>query len=236
MGMFKEARQNRIFQDVILQIEEAILNGDLKAGDKLPAERELKDVFQTSRGTLREALRVLEQKGLITIKAGVKGGAIIKEVTTHQISESLSFLVQYQKIPLSELAEFREGVEGIVAGLATERVKKKDIEYIKTLLDETRIHNEKGISHWDEFIAVDNKFHMALAHIAGNQVYESVLRMVHNNITKYYNQYLDKTPEIMQENYQDLCEIVKAIEGGNKVKAIKIAQDHVRRFNSFMEK
>ncbi len=57
------------------QIQDAILTRELPPGSKLPAERELKEMFNTSRGTLREALRVLEQKGLIEIKLGVNGGA-----------------------------------------------------------------------------------------------------------------------------------------------------------------
>ena len=72
--MFRAAKQSRIFQDIVDQIQEAILDGRFKAGDMLPSERELKEMFQTSRGTLREALRVLEQKGLIEIKLGVGGG------------------------------------------------------------------------------------------------------------------------------------------------------------------
>ncbi|UCB46040.1 MAG: FadR family transcriptional regulator [Spirochaetota bacterium] len=233
--MFEQAKQSRVFQDVIHQIEEAILQGKLKAGDKLPAERELKEQFQTSRGTLREALRVLEQKGLIAIKTGMNGGSIVKEVTTHQVSESLAFLIRYQKIPLKDLSEFREGVEGIVASLAAERAKKKDIVYLKKLLEEARCHFENGISHWDDFIDIDNTLHMALAQIAGNQVYESVLRMVHDNIIRYYNRFLEKKPEIMEENYRDLCDIVKAIESGRKDEARFIVQDHVSRFKRFME-
>ena len=66
--LFRAARQNRIFQDVVEQIQDAIIEGRLRAGDKLPAERELKDLLKTSRSTLREALRVLEHKGLIEIK------------------------------------------------------------------------------------------------------------------------------------------------------------------------
>lgn len=62
--MFQAAKQTKIFQDVVEQIQEAILDGRLKAVDMLPAERELKQMFNISRGTLREALRVLEQKGL----------------------------------------------------------------------------------------------------------------------------------------------------------------------------
>jgi len=233
--MFQQAKQSRIFQDVIRQIEEAILQGKLKAGDRLPSERELKDIFQTSRGTLREALRVLEQKGLIAIKTGVNGGPVVKEVTTHQVSESLALLIRYQKIPLRDIAEFREGVEGIVAGLAAQRAEKKDIERLKTLLEDARRHLESGVSGWDDFIDVDNSLHMALANIAGNQVYESVLRMVHDNIVRYYNRFLEKKREIMEENYRDLCDIVKAIEGGRKDRARFIARDHVKRFNRFME-
>jgi GntR family transcriptional repressor for pyruvate dehydrogenase complex len=77
--MFEQVQQNRIFQDVTRQIEEAILSRQLKAGDRLPSERELQETFRVSRGTLREALRVLEQKGLVTIKTGAKGGAVVRE-------------------------------------------------------------------------------------------------------------------------------------------------------------
>ena len=76
--LFRAAKQNRIFQDVVEQIQEAIIEGHLKVGDRLPPERELKEMLQTSRSTLREALRVLEQKGLIEIKLGMGGGAVVK--------------------------------------------------------------------------------------------------------------------------------------------------------------
>lgn len=233
--MFKQARQNRIFQDVIYQIEEAILQGKLRVGDKLPPERELKEMFKTSRGTLREALRVLEQKGLVMIKTGVNGGAIVQPVTPKHVSESLALLIRYQRIPLRDLAEFREGVEGIVAGLAAERAKGEDIEQLKKLLNEAKRHFKKGVSNWDEFIEVDNQIHMALAHIAGNPVYESVLQMVHDNINRYYNRFLAKDESIMKENYRDLCEIVRAVEEGKAEEARELVRDHVNRFNRFME-
>ena len=233
--MFQQAKQSRIFQDVIYQIEEAILQGKLKAGDKLPAERELKEMFRTSRGTLREALRVLEQKGLITIKTGVNGGAIVQAVTPQHVSESLALLIRYQRIPLKDLAEFREGVEGIVAGLAAERASKKDIDYLNDLLGEAKQHFDKGISHWAEFIQLDNVIHMAMAHIARNPVYESVLQMVHDNINRYYNRFLERKVEIMEENYRDLCEIVRAVEDGQADRARSLVQDHVQRFSRFME-
>ncbi|MCP4669772.1 MAG: FadR family transcriptional regulator, partial [Desulfobacula sp.] len=110
--MFKKAKQNRVFQDVVDQIQNAILNGELAPGSKLPPERALKDMFDTSRGTLREALRVLEQKGLIEIKLGVAGGAIVKRIDTEPIAESLALLIRSGKVSLKHLSEFRILIEG----------------------------------------------------------------------------------------------------------------------------
>jgi len=233
--MFREAKQNRIFQDVVDQIQEAILQGRLKAGSKLPPERELIDTFKTSRGTLREALRVLEQKGLITIKTGVSGGAFVKVLSIQQVSESLDLLIRYERVSLRDLAEFREGVEGIVAGLAVERVKSEDIQYLKKLLADAKTHLDEGASGLDNFIHVDNQLHMALAHIAGNPIYESVLQTIYDNIHRYFDQFLPREEELLRENYQDLCEIVKAVENGQAAQAHLLVQNHVYRFNRLME-
>ena len=101
-GVFRKARRTRFIHDILGQIEQAIIDGKYRVGDKLPSERELCELFQTSRGPLREALRVLEQKGLITIKAGAYGGAFITAVTTEQMSESLGFLLKFKGVTLAE--------------------------------------------------------------------------------------------------------------------------------------
>jgi len=234
--MFTQVKQNRVFEDVIEQIQEAILDGKLKPGDRLPAERKLKEMFQTSRGTLREALRVLEQKGLLEIKTGVNGGAIVKTVTMHQVSESLDLLIRSQKVSLRELAEFREGVEGIVTGLATKNAKKRDIAALKELLKKAEVYTKEGVQYWDQFIDNDNEFHLTLAKIAGNRIYESVLKTVHDNINRYYNQFLEKEENVIKTNYLDLCGIADAVILGDPVTARDLARKHVRRFNKFMEK
>ncbi len=233
--MFREAKQGRIFQDVVEQVQEAILKGELKPGSKLPAERELKEIFRASRGTLREALRVLEQKGLISIRTGVSGGAFVKALTTNEVSESLDLLIRYQRVSLRDLAEFREGVEGIVAGLAVERAKSEDIQHLKKLLVDAKTHLEEGAAGWDEFILVDNRVHMALANIAGNPIYEWVLQTIYDNIRRYFDQFLPREERLLRENYQDLCEIVEAVEKGQAAKAHLLAQNHVYRFNRIME-
>jgi len=234
--MFRKAKQKRIFEDVILQIQDAILEGKLEIGDKLPAERQLINTFGISRGTLREAFRVLEQKGLIYIKQGVDGGAIVNAVTISKVSESLGLLIRSHKISLSDLGEFRENIEGIVAGLAAERAKEEDIRCLKHLLIELGSYVKEGVSHWDAFIEVDNQWHMALAHITGNPLYESVLQTVHDNINSYYNQFLPKKEELMGKNYRDLAGILRAVEKRQISKARLLAQNHVSRFNRFMQK
>jgi DNA-binding FadR family transcriptional regulator len=234
--MFQTAKQTKIFQDVVEQIQEAILDGRLKAGDTLPAERELKQMFNISRGTLREALRVLEQKGLIQIKLGVGGGSVVKAVDTDQISESLGLLIRSQKVSLNHLAEFREDVEGIVAANAARTDSKDQIQDLKSLLDDARNCVEQGSSRRNEFIEIDKQIHMNLAQIAGNPIYATILHSIHENIHRYYDRFLSMEERELEENYRDLCNIVRTVEAGNAEDARKFAQEHVQRFNRYMKR
>jgi DNA-binding FadR family transcriptional regulator len=236
MSLFRKARQNRIFQDVVEQIEEAIIRGRLKEGERLPSERELQEIFQVSRGTLREALRVLEEKGLLTIKPGVGGGAFVEPVTTRQVSDSLAMLIRYQRVSLGHLAEFREGVEGIVARLAAQRSHLQDIQELQGLLQRAKQCLDEGIRAWEEFLQIDERIHMALARIAGNPIYLFVLQTVHDNIDRYYERFLPREEELMWENYRDLLHIVSAVKQKDPEEAAKRAREHVRRFRMHMEK
>ncbi len=89
----------RAGEDVALQIEAAILDGTFKPGERLPGERELQSQFHTGRGVVREALGALKQKGLIEIRKGAKGGAVVKNVEMHLVSESLALFLKQQRLP-----------------------------------------------------------------------------------------------------------------------------------------
>ncbi|MCP3955596.1 MAG: FadR family transcriptional regulator [Desulfobacterales bacterium] len=233
--MFHVARQNRIFQDVVDQIQEAILSGELKPGDMLPPERELKETFSISRGTLREALRVLEQKGLIEIRLGVNGGAVVMAGdTTGQFSDSLDLLIRFQKISLTHLAEFREGVEGTVAAVAAERAGQDDIHKLEALLKTARTYVDQGSVGWVDFLSVDQQVHQELARITNNPIYIFVNKMVHDNIQRYYDDFLPADEKRLTENYDDLCNIVELVKQGRAADARLLAQKHVRRFNKYM--
>jgi DNA-binding FadR family transcriptional regulator len=234
--MFREAKQSRIFQDVVEQIEQAIIKGQLKAGDTLPAERELRSQFNTSRGTIREALRVLEQKGLIEIKLGAGGGAVVKTLDTEQVAQSLGLLIRFQRVSLRHLAEFRQDVEGDVVALAAERAGADDIRRVKALLQEAENYALEGPKMRDEFIRMDKQIHMELARISGNPIYLSVLQTVHDNIQLYYDQYLAMDEQELMANYADLCSIVEAVEAGDSSKARHFTRFHIHRFYEYMEK
>ena len=234
--MFQAAKQTKVFQDVVEQIQEAIFDGRLVAGQTLPAERELKEMFNISRGTLREALRVLEQKGLIEIKLGMGGGSVVKSVDGSQVSESLGLLIRSQKVSLNHLAQFREDVEGIIAAQAARHRKAEDIRKLKQHLSRALECVQGGRSQRDEFIDIDKQIHMAMAEITGNPIYISVLHSIHDNIHRYYDRFLSMEEIELRENYQDLCDMIDAIENSEANRARDLAQNHVKRFNRYMKK
>ncbi len=233
--LFHKAKQNRIFQDVVEQIQSAILEGQLSSGDRLAAERELCEMFQTSRGTLREALRILEQKGLIEIRLGINGGAYVKDANADLMAENLAMLIRSHNVSLEHLAEFREGVEGTVTGLAACRSTSADDQKLALLISEAAKNREKGMAGWNSFVQVDEKIHTEIARIAGNPLYIFVLQSIHENIHRYYDKFLTVGETEFEENYQDLLLIVEAIASKDPETASRVAVQHVRRFNSYME-
>lgn len=234
--MFKPAKQNRIYQDVVEQIQEAILEGTLKVGELLPPERKLIEMFGVSRGTLREALRVLQQKGMIEIKTGVTGGSIIKGVTSESFSENLALLIRYKKISLLDLAEFREGIEGTVAALAAERATPEDIKNLKALYEQSFAAFTAGPDQWDTAIRCDEQIHLALARISGNVLFITVLETVYLNIHTYHESYLPMKESVLAENIDDLKVIINAIEAKDAAKAQERARHHVRKFATYMDR
>ncbi len=233
--MFQKTSQNRIYQDLVEQIQEAILSRKLKPGDKLPSQRELSEMFQTSRASLREALRVLEDKGLIEMKLGIRGGAIVKEANTDRVSESLAFLIRCQRVSLSQLAEFRIVVEGFVAERACEVANKDDIKKLKKLFAEAQNLMETEPPTWKPYAQIDAEFHKTLARITGNPLFEATLQPIYENIHNYFYHHLPERNSLIRNNYEDLSKIVRAIEDGNSVEAKKVAMNHVAKFNRIME-
>src|SRR5205814_9365915 len=91
---FTPVRQARASGEIVSQIERAIFDAALSPGDRLESERELAEQFGVSRITVRDALRVLEARGLIRVKVGAMGGAFVEEANTDRVAESISTLIK----------------------------------------------------------------------------------------------------------------------------------------------
>jgi len=227
---FQQAKKNRIFQDVVSQIQEAILDHRLEPGDMLPPERELRETFNISRGTLREALRVLEQKGLIEIKVGTTGGSIVKQAGMEQLTETFALLIRSGSLSVIDLGEFREGFEGKIAALAAKRATLNDVKRLEAMIENAIIMNSRGTQGWENFLDIDQEIHKELAKISKNPLYIIVSEMIHDNIRQYYDKFLENTPDRMDENLKDLREMVAAVKQNKPQEADRVAEDHVRKF------
>lgn len=225
---FEKHRPARAFQHVVDQIQEAILEGRIRPGETLPPEMKLKEMFETSRGTVREALRVLEEKGLIEIRTGAGGGAVVTPVEDDKITESLNLFVKSQNLDYSQLAEFREEVEGLVTGLAAERATLAEIAGLVEIRDRVAELIEDGRAGAREVSDLDLDFHVAVAEITGNPLFIAVIRMVHVNLVSAYDWQALGAPEVQLAELAGLDQLIEAIRSGDPEKAALVAKEHVR--------
>jgi DNA-binding FadR family transcriptional regulator len=233
--MFKKTSHSRVFQDLVDQIQSAIIDGRLKPGDKLPPQRTLMEMFQTSRASIREALRVLEQKGLITVKLGVQGGAVVTTTNIDPVTEVLTLLMHQNQVSSDHLEEFRLCVEGDVAALAADAARSEDITCLRRILARAQECLQPTPPDARAFIRVDIELHIALAEITGNPVFLAVVKMVHETILGYFDDFTLRHQAVLEENYRDLCAVVTAVEKGDAETARRLAREHVRRFNRHMQ-
>lgn len=135
---FTPIRTQRAFEMICEQIRAQLAAGTLRAGDKLPAERELAAEFQVSRSALREALRSLEVAGIIRNVKGVKGGAFIQSAEPDRIVEAMRDYVHLGDISLDELTEARLAIQDIIVRLACERGTEADFAELEAIAERTR--------------------------------------------------------------------------------------------------
>lgn len=231
--MFRKVKHSRLHEDIVSQIEEALIEGKLRPGDRLPSERELEGTLGISRGTLRQAFRILEQRGVIEIRTGASGGAYVKALTTDPISESIASLIRLKGISLEEVAQFRVGVEGLTAKLAAEAATEEDIGYLKELIAESEAYVKKGAYECSRFYKLEKRMHEELVKMTNNKLYEAVVVTIHNNFSNYYD-LLPKTDKILREAFDDWLEIVKAMEKGQAKKVQAIMESHIQIFNEYL--
>ena len=223
--MFKKAiRPTRIYHEVADQIEDAILSEKLQVGDRLPSERELAEAFDISRRTLRESLRVIEQKGLIEIRTT---GSIVKMTTREKLSQSLALAIKSQKIEWRDIVKFRSEMEGNIVFKAAHKATKKDIEDLEDIIKSVKTQLKPGCLDWDEYINLDKRMHIILARIAGNPIYELIMRSFLDNLKVYFEPYRTRETQFAVENFESMNAIVEAVKQKDQQAARRLITEHL---------
>jgi GntR family transcriptional repressor for pyruvate dehydrogenase complex len=168
--VYKLVRTSRLYEQIVQQIEESILKGDLKPGDQLPAERDLAQRFGVSRTAVREAVKALREKGLVEAYSG--RGTFITDGTSHAVRQSFDLMVRIgQQEGSSDLAELRAILEPEIAALAASRVQESDLA---TMREAVAVMDNAGRDP-DAYIEADLDFHLALAEAAANPLILALL-------------------------------------------------------------
>ncbi len=170
-GSLQPVTKTKFHEQIVEQVQALIEKGGLKHGDQLPAERELAGIFKVSRHSVREAIRVLEQKRVLKSRPG-SGTFIILE-NESSVVESLANAILQEKNALAEIFQFRELLEPQIAGLAARNAKTKDIRFLESILEK----QQKKVDDIQASKVLDEKFHLALARATGNSVLLQVVEL-----------------------------------------------------------
>ncbi len=161
--MYKEIQTERLYEQIVQQIERRILSGDLKVGDQLPPERDLATQFRVSRTAVREAVKALREKGLVEIQLG--RGTFITSNTSRAMRRSLGLMMkQGSDKGLEHLEQVREILEPEIAALAASQVTEEQIAAMR----EAVAAMDASLDDIDRYIEADLDFHLALAEATGN--------------------------------------------------------------------
>lgn len=206
---FERNESNRIKKEgvadkVVRRILDLVKSGNLKAGDRLPAERELIDIFGVSRPTLREALRSLSTLGVVEMRHG--GGAFVTDLHARSLLAPLDFYVALSPDNVRQAFECRRLIEIEIARKCAETASEKEIEEFEAMLTA----QEKVVDDPIGFRILDADFHEKLSQIAGNPIMERLA-------LGFYNMGLDErrkataSPIVTRQSVQDHTDIVAGI-------------------------
>jgi DNA-binding FadR family transcriptional regulator len=170
---FEPVATVRAYERVVQQIEEAVFSGALKAGERLPSERELMTQFGVSRSTIREALRVLQAADLIRSKPGDPRGPEVLAASPAALHKSMHRLTRADHLSLAELLQFRMALDGSAHLLAAKLRTDAHLAELDAALAAMR--DAEGYA---EFSRADVAFHEAIARAAGNPLIVVCLEVV----------------------------------------------------------
>lgn len=223
--LFTPVQAGRASEDIALQVEAAIMDGKILPGEKLPSERDMQTQFKTGRGVVREAQKILKQKGLIEIKKGSKGGAFIKQIEVDSVSESFTLFLKQKNIDPESLIEFRESLDRTITALAVARGSSEEKMALveKTLELEAYVANDNP--DMPTIAELDRALNIQFARMTKNPVFEWVMYAIQKGFSSYdYALYDD--PDYREMTVSNWKETARHIAEGEPLKALTYVGNH----------
>ena len=166
--MFKEIEQKKIYLQILEQIKENIIDGNLKSGDRLPSERQWAEQLGVSRATIREAIRALEMIGLVKCQQGE--GNFIAADYEDTLTQPLTIMFWLSKAKISQIQELRRALETEAAKLAAKHMTPERYERIEKICQSIETETDESIR-----AELDKQFHYEIAMASENIMIKNVL-------------------------------------------------------------
>ncbi|MFZ5969557.1 MAG: FadR/GntR family transcriptional regulator [Bacillota bacterium] len=218
--MFTPIQNKKVYQHVIEQIQEMVMDGTLKRGDRLPAERELAEELGVSRTSVREALRALEVIGIIESRQGE--GNFIASNLDKSLFEPLSVMFKIHNGTSIDILELRIIIEVEAASLAAKRITEADKEDLRELVQRLADAEDEN-----ESTIIDKEIHYKIAEITGNYLIISVLNAISALMESFIKEARIRINNWMKERnllldlHREICEAIIDMEPDRAAKAMK---------------
>jgi GntR family transcriptional repressor for pyruvate dehydrogenase complex len=199
----------------------------LKPGDALPTERELMQHYAVGRSSVREALRMLESKGLIV--AGGSGAFAVADFR-NPLNDSLSLLLAVEEGSLRELFEVRRIVEGEAVALATERGDESHLTRMRAATELMR----EGLADQAEYIEADVAFHLTIAEATQNRLILHLMHAIRDQLERALGS-IYRIPGSPEQSIEDHGAIIKAMADGKPEQARSQMREHLSRVEEAVE-
>lgn len=224
----------RSYQTVLARIEADLAAGRLEVGGRLPGERVLADQYGVSRASVREAIRVLEAMGLIRTAAGSgpEAGAVLIADPAAPIGAALRWHLTSRSLPVADIVGTRLLIESWSLREAAARQQHSpgtELAPARALLLEM---DDVDLDATD-FLALDTRFHVALADLAGNTVIAAIMAAMRDSIEGYVTAAVDGLPAwppMAALLRREHAGILEAVAGGHPELAAKLVVAHIEGF------
>ena len=173
---FEQVKKVRIYEEIVEQLKRYFEQGNLKPGERLPSERDLAEMFNCSRVSVRQALTILEAQGLVVRKVG--GGTYKADDEDYELSQLINLLMPKPEDAIDDPLEVRRLMEPQIARLAAVRATEEDIALMEDCLRRQKEKLEKK----QLIIQEDSQFHYAIARATKNGIIVKLVEAIHDMI------------------------------------------------------